>query len=226
MKTYAPLLIVGVLLAAASAALADNPRIYYPWNDTYVDSALPDACFATSHELRMGSGPDRNRAVRTYIGFVIPDDELPQDTQLIESATLHIYQFNTSGDAAGRTVGVRGSTSDWSWHGPTWNDQPELTSTVYARATVGNPNDIGWIEWDVTELVRRYADPDYVNWEFYDFILCDVHEGTGAPSIGYFESHTHGGTPGLEPYLEVVATPEPTSLLLLGLSSLAMLRRR
>lgn len=228
MKRYAVLLIAGMVLTGASSAFADNPQTYQPYIDNYVDSAYPDGCFGISHELRMGGGPEAGRMVRTYLGFMIDYDDLPEDTQLIESATLYVYQYNTSGSAAGRTVGVRGTAEPASWSSGslTWNDQPRLMHTVYDTATVGNPNDIGWIEWDVTALVRHYADPGYENYRMHDFVLCDIDEGNGAPSVGYFESYNYGGTPGLEPYLEVVVTPEPTSLLLFGLSGLAMLRRR
>ncbi|MEM1011242.1 MAG: DNRLRE domain-containing protein [Planctomycetota bacterium] len=112
----------------------------------------------------------------------------------------------------------------------TWVDlaggvQPDdVEAVAEAIATFGADNfnenvPTGTLEIDVTESILAYLDGslDNLGWALIPF-------PDGGNGIDFYTSEF--ADPSLRPTLEVTLIPEPTSLALLGLSSLTLLRRR
>jgi hypothetical protein len=148
---------------------------------------------------------------------------LPGDPDLIVSATLSAYQYDTQPAAGGLPVDLVRLTGAWGEPTVTWNNQPGFDGTVWASADVGDSFYDGWINWDATGLVKAYAGGQYTN---VGWLLKASYEGeAGASRLGYFHSKEYVADPLLWPKLVVNVVPEPATLWLLALTGLALRRR-
>jgi len=199
------------------------------------------------------SGSQEPKNFRSLLSFDL--SSLPEDANLITSATLGLYYFNYSGssghsDPVGRTIDVHALTRSWTELGSTWQarddyDQPAplywdsyLGGVPAYNPGGGDPNAaietsavvpavFGWMTWDVTDLVSDWVD----GLDNLGLILKDSDEIESSPGgkISYmtrFRSAEFSDTPSLRPYLEVGYVPEPTTAALVGIGLLAIGRLR
>ncbi|MBN1342948.1 MAG: DNRLRE domain-containing protein [Phycisphaerae bacterium] len=191
------------------------------------------------------SGSEEPKNFRSLLSFDL--SSLPQDANLITSATLGLYYFATAhGDPAGRTYDVHGVSGSWTEMGSTWQarDDFDQPSPVYwdshlagapayqpgggdfdqaAKASVVVPAEFGWMTWDVTDLLAERVG----GLESFGLILEDSDEIESNPGgkvsyMAFFHSAEFAEDPGLRPYLEVTYVPEPGTLALAGMGLLAL----
>ncbi len=149
------------------ASACGFPVILWASADASIDQNSPFANKGNDSILRvMSKGPANNH--RTLIAFTLP----PNPAQCeIESATLRLY---ASASRPNRTLHALLAGSGWAEHEVTWSNQPDAQGMLVA-ASSGS----GYIEWDVTSLVRemRIAPDADVN---HGFMIRDAQEGSDA----------------------------------------------
>ena len=178
---------------------------------------------------------------------------LPVDEDLITQATLGLYYFTKPhDDPVGRTYEVHRLTNAWEETDSTWQArddyntpdpdywdtysagtpsyQPgggDFVATPYASATV--PGSTGqWMTWDITLLIQEWVAGTYDNLGLLLKDSTEFESDPGGGTVSYlacFRSHEHTNA-ALRPHLEVTYIPEPSSLGLMGLGLVVLLRRR
>ncbi len=191
-------LAISTLCAAATACLAqDETRI--ATSDTYVESSMPDTNFGSAEELAAGKGRFWGLGFgRLYLDFEL--DDLTSSDQ-VESATLRVYQHRTEPAAGGLGDDVFALLSDWDADLVTWNTKPDNGEAAGNDSSrVGDSFSTGWLDYDVTGLVKAIADGAANN----GFAVAQLRESTaGASRYGYFHS-LEFSDPALHPQLVLV----------------------
>ena len=199
---YATALIIAqgaAILASTAAHAQDNVRT--PIADTYVESTMPDTNFGASEELAAGKGSFWGLGfARTYLKFDLSD---LTDPDAIESATLRVFQHRTEPAAGGLGDDVFALLGDWDESTITWNNKPANgTRAGNVSSRVGDSFARGWLDYDVTELLKAIAAGGPNN----GFAVAQLTEiSAGASRYGYFHSR-ESADPDLHPQLVVVLT--------------------
>jgi hypothetical protein len=112
-----------------------------PSEDSWVYSFAPD----TNYGRDTGIATDIHNmsfAGFTYFKFTLP----ALKNEIIQSATLHLYQWNGAGYGEGPTAVQLFSNNDWSETTITWNNSPAGTGTGLAACSDGHSHQ-GWSSW-------------------------------------------------------------------------------
>jgi|GEM_PF-6036815 len=152
--------------------------------DTYVESTMPDTNFGSADEIAAGKGSFWGLGFgRIYLMFDLSD---LGDPAAIENATLRVFQHRTEPAAGGLGDDVFALLDTWDESSVTWNTKP--ANGVRAgndSRRVGASGSVGWLEYNVTDLVRAIADGTPNN----GFAVAQLSEiGAGASRYGYFRS--------------------------------------
>ncbi|MFI4882242.1 MAG: DNRLRE domain-containing protein [Phycisphaerales bacterium JB064] len=188
---------IALSLLTAGVATAQETRVAL--EDTYVESSMPATNFGASEELAAGKGSFWGLGfARTYLKFDLSDVIEPD---AIESATLRIYQHRTEPAAGGLGDDVFALLSDWDAGSVTWDTKPDNGDRAGNDSRrVGDSFATGWLDYDVTELVRAIAAGAPNN----GFAVAQLTEfGAGASRYGYFHS-LESADPTLHPQLVLV----------------------
>ena len=134
----------------------------FPIADTWVNSLLPTTNYGSADRLKVGSeacvGQEFPDLGRGLLYFAL--DPIPAG-QVIQSASLQLYQRFSTG-AAGNVIGLHRVTSPgWEEATATWNNQPGHSAS-YATTNVGLTTN-AWYIWDATQLVRDWYQGTFSN---------------------------------------------------------------
>lgn len=140
-----------------------------------------------------------------------------------EHATLGLYVvdaglagfFSNPSTGTPATVNLYANTESWDEDTVTWGNPPDKELTSSASVDVTDFNQ--WVTFDITDLVRGWLDDPATNFGV------TLVQGNELNSVGVLLASSSNADASHHPYL---ATPEPTSLALLSLGALVMLRRR
>jgi hypothetical protein len=194
-----PAITATLLAAGLSTSFATAQETRLATEDTYVESTMPATNFGSAEELAAGKGSFWGLGFgRTYLKFDLRD---LTDPAAIESATLRIFQHRTEPAAGGLGDDVFALRSDWDADTVTWDTKPENGTRAGNDSTrVGASGSTGWLDYDVTELVRAIAGGATDN----GFAVAQLTEfGAGASRYGYFRSREFSDET-LHPRLELV----------------------
>jgi hypothetical protein len=149
---------------------------------------------------------------RTLLHWSIPD--LPEGAQVAE-AKIELYCLDSWGQVQGQ-LAFAPITDSWTPDTVTWNTRPGIDSS--REITTEWPNVGQFLQLDITSLVRLWYEGTLPNNGIEAYAAASYwHGGIDFASPGYIKPY--------RPKLTILATPEPSSALLLGLAGIGLLRR-
>lgn len=202
-----------VLLVASAPVSADMVNVsvtplgdgisarswWYGGNYTWWDgSASPEA---SMHSYEPGNGNSSSVFLQVGIPTVNP--------ALVTSATFNIHIVGLGGAETNLANCYHVSNSS----GATGNASQQLGGNEWVGG-VPNTASTGWFSFNVTPNIINDLNSGY-SWAAFSF-----------PYVGYCNVTFDSGESAYAPYLSVTTIPEPASLGLLALGTLALLRRR
>jgi hypothetical protein len=126
---------------------ATAPATLYSIGDAFVLEAGGDVNYGGNAALYSGYDDPADR-VRSLVKF-----DMSNITATVETATLRLYYSSYQQSIPnGRASTAYMVTSTWSEMVVTWNTQPTKTNTDAASITV--PASYGWVEYNVTNIVK------------------------------------------------------------------------
>lgn len=185
---------ISFALLAAGVAAAQETRIAI--EDTYVESTQPATNFGDAEELAAGKGSFWGLGfARAYFRFDLSDLSNPD---AVETATLRVYQHRTEPAAGGLGDDVFALAGDWDATAVTWDTKPANGARAGNDSRrVGASGSRGWLDYDVTDLVKAIAGGAPNN----GFAVAQLTElSAGASRYGYFHS-LEFSDPALHPQL-------------------------
>lgn len=192
-----PVLLAGFLLAPAAAA--QTTRTLPAEADTHLRDLFPGVNYGNSQDLWLGKATNQGLGVaRTLIRFDTQGILLPP--KRLRRATLSLYQHATEAGPGGINADVHMALATWQEPGVSWSNQPAMGSRCWSTAIVGDPAAIGWVEWDLTELVRNHLSGLVPNMGWF---LRARDEQAGPSRQGYFHSREYVTDPSLRPRLTI-----------------------
>lgn len=174
-----------------AAAHAQSVVTLYPTADAHTRDVAPNENNGPSETLWIGRGSFWGLGnIRTFVHFDLLD-LLPGNPNVIVSATLSAYQFDSELAAGGLDTNVHHVLANWGENTVTWANQPPFDPQVWATAQTGSSGHRGWIDWNVTTLVQDQIDRQlHFGWMFKN-----TFESAGASRLGYFHSREYGVDP-------------------------------
>lgn len=178
-------------LVFTGAAAAQGVVTLYPTADAHTRDVAPSENNGPSERLWIGRGVFWNLGnIRTFVHFDLLD-LLPGNPNVVVSATLSAYQFDSEPAAGGLDTNVHHVLANWGENTVTWANQPPFDPQVWATAQTGSSGHRGWIDWNVTTLVQDQVNrQSHLGWMFKNAI-----ESAGASRLGYFHSREYGVDP-------------------------------
>ena len=193
----------GVVIAVLILFGSDtNAAVYQisPREDTWVYQVTPDAILGNDGGLATDL---QNYSPK---GFVFLKFNIPAfPNEFIQSATLHLYQYDGAGYGEGPTALVLIGDDNWSESTLTWNNAPNGPNYLFSLLSTSSDgrSHRGWSSWSFP-------------WDFSygNTITLRLGENSSGDQVHvYYSSEYYGVFPGiesgLEPYLEIVTAPYP-----------------
>jgi hypothetical protein len=230
--------VVGAGPAVVLAASIDIPTTYNDGADAFVysDTNTVGTNYGSDPLLRVRSD---GRARKSYLRFDL--DQIPSgDTVSSASLKLTVEELTSDPNKVIRIYGINdGAAGDllsgWTEAGLTWNNAPSKgtagtangasnaadSSTTTLLGTLSTPSDETQYSFSNAALAN-FLNSDTNG--IVTFILTFDPANVGS-SMSYHSSDSPAAAT-KQPLLSLVTVPEPATLSLLGLGSLALLRRR
>lgn len=127
--------------------------------DAFVRSDKPDSNYGSNPTMKIGASEGEMAA-----GIIKFSQNVPDNSE-IESATLRLYfakaPINPENEL---TVNLKVITENWNEGTVTYNNRPDFDSTTVDSITV--TDDFGWVEFDVTKVVRHWVRGQIPNFGF------------------------------------------------------------
>jgi hypothetical protein len=193
----------GVVIAVLILFGSDTKAAVYnisPGGDTWVYNVTPDAILGND------AGLATDRQNYSPKGFVFLKFNIPAfPNEFIQSATLHLYQYDGAGYGEGPTALVLIGDDNWSESTLTWNNAPNGPNYLFPllSTSADGRSHRGWSSWSFP-------------WDFSygNTITLRLGENSSGDQVHvYYSSEYYGVFPGiesgLEPYLEIVTVPNP-----------------
>lgn len=136
-------------LALPTAADILQSRDFGPSDDAYVDSR-DDTTHGYKPYMLVGRQQSPIGVQASLLRFDLSD--LPDDA-VIDEAILHVFVESGTG-AETVTIDLHPLEGEWNEKSVTFSDAPDV-GPVYATAM--DVGDLGWTEWDVTQLVQEWV---------------------------------------------------------------------
>jgi hypothetical protein len=133
-------LLIAVAVFSGAHSFAGTYQIL-PTEDTWVYSFTPDSNYGSDTGLGIAIH-SMSQAGYTFLKFTMPT----LTGEVIQSATLYLYQYNGAGYGEGPTALDLLSNNSWSETTATWNNHPVATYTRLATNTDGHSHR-GWSTW-------------------------------------------------------------------------------
>jgi hypothetical protein len=151
-------------MAEASAAVT-----LYATADAYVDQCMPTVNRGTANDLMVAQDHteflcDFHAVIRFNLASI------PAGAK-VSTAKLRLHKNNLYSGAGERTMRISNALSNWSESTVNWNNRPQPASDPVS-ATV--PTSIGWYQYDVTTVVRKWVEKGQPN---YGFVLYPYTSG-------------------------------------------------
>ena len=159
----------------------EETKTFNPSKDAYITELIPNINDGDNDILSVVSS---NITKNTYT--LIAFDLSSLSGKDIQSATLRLYRhcepYIDNERAEGRTYEVYTVTEDWNEMTVTWNNQPSIDGIV---ATAIVPPCGNWMEWDVTEDVKDFANGTKPN---YGWLIKDTENYAQNCPASFFRS--------------------------------------
>jgi len=129
-------------------------RFFNTTNDTYMISSSPNTNY----------GNDSYVIIGRYLGAVydtLLNHDIDQGFSNMLSAKLVMYDDIALGFA---NISIQRITESWNESDATWNNKPSVDPYIWSQINI---TDIGFWEWDITELVKSIMNGTYENYGFY-----------------------------------------------------------
>lgn len=196
---------------------------YFGARDVHLDRYQPNDARGDSSNLYLYLDDTEGEVRSIFLDFYLTHLHLPTNTQVLK-ATLSLYQhrYDDLGGTGELTVRAYGMNRPWNERQATWYratnstpwDKPGGNGVPGDRQGKGSDPvvlgpEIGWKQWDVTKIVRRWVRNPSSQFGIKLW-------ATGTPSgqtIAYFYANEKRGSSALRPKFEIwylVPTPTPT----------------
>lgn len=187
---------------------ADQPKLLVVYNaestameaeeDAHVSQAAPTTNFGSSPDLAVGG--QSGAAFRSYVRFDVSG--VPSGAT-VNFARLRLYQYHFNPVLGGYRVGAHRVTGTWDDASVNWNSAPPDIATP--ESSKGSVLWVGWLEWDVTNVVQGWVNGSFSN---EGLVVRHLTETMTGSDIGTFRSDDYTN-PAYRPQLEVFYTEGP-----------------
>jgi len=190
-----------------------------PVEDAFVVNTSADESFGSEERICTWTAYMSGGRGRSYIRFSLSG--MPEES-VVSGVTLNLYQYDAGGFVP--IVNIHHVADDtWTQSSLTWNNQPLPAPGATDQIVT---KDIGYeAEWVSFDLLSSGV------WDYG----ADLNDGyvsllIKSTEVGDERHNFYSSEETIEvnyrPYLEITVVPEPTALVLLGLGSLGLWRRR
>lgn len=186
-------------------ARAQGTYIFWAEEDGWVNEDNPAANYGGGTYM---SVRDRASLAEAYIKFSQHDFDILSG-QAIGSVSLFLYQYQGT-NSPGDILNLHKVISNWAESTVAWNNRPEYDLALGSSIDIpGAANFIGWREWQGLEgMVSGWArEPNF------GLALENHLDGCKDELYARFYSSEYSDS-SLRPYLKIVTTPEPVSVML------------
>ena len=219
------LLLPGIVMAADTITLSFSPSV-----DSYVDQAYPTTSYSGSDTLgtqgTIGFAITDNQPTsvqQSYLQFDVSQavSDIPAGAT-IESVVFGVYLYDIAADSAEPSVDLFYAEDNWD-NSITWNTSPdEIGDTLGTQMNLGV---VGYYEWDLLNNSEvSWVDTGVWTDGTVSFLLAPTNDETW--NGAYFYSSEGQYQPYLKITYSVVPAPGSITLAVLGLSSIAAIRRK
>ncbi len=171
--------------AGDTVCLKNTVTNFTATEDSYVYNGGADTNYGTENNLYIQDG-----GANVYYTYILFD--ISSMSSDVGKCYLNVYQSGYTGDNSTVDFVVNQVTATWSEAAVTWNNKP--AQATYAEDLKITGNNIGWISFDITNLVRKWKNGSTTN---YGVV---IRQNAGTAKIRFGSSENAG----FEPYLSVV----------------------
>jgi hypothetical protein len=146
--------------------------------DAWINQGLPTTNYGNDTVIAVGN--ISGNSITSYIQFTNPT------MGSIDEAYLFLYKAGSIGSGLG--VELYRVTSYWNESNITWNNQPSRNGYIWDRKIM-NAN--GWYSWNITNLLKMWANGTYPNYGMY--LNYSSPTGGGVWNFTSYYSREYGG---------------------------------
>ena len=146
MKRYLSFLVVVVFIIGIGFIAEVNSKTYLlsPTDDSWVYAYTPDKNYGSATDTGIATAIQyMSPRGYAFLKFSIP----ALNGEDIQSATLHLYQFDGAGYGEGRTAIGLFSNNNWSEKTITWNSIANTGSMKSLATNSSGHSHVGWSSW-------------------------------------------------------------------------------